>query len=412
MTKPRFPIEVPFRLFVAMTFAGTITFHILGLGLHTYIGRQKNALVTKIERLAEIRSQLLGIEAGLAVFRDRLTSVTEDSTHLTAVSSRRLFPQIRVITFLLRDLSQSGSREAGGLTQSWREASDFFSRCPSGVLPIRLCLGQSSVRFAAFGEFLASTRQEVSRHLLRVERWQSRLEHWDTVLYWLTTVLGLLFMALGWRNVVLQVGSPIEDVTRYLETLQEKAPESSSLPALFSIRELRILKESMRGAHKDSLTGLLTRQAFATILKREWEGDGWCEKALAVALFDIDHLRMTNESAGMAGGDEILRQVAGIIREEVHPGDIVGRWGDDEFIVLSYGLTEQELKEFMEKIREKVAGIRFEESGGRAVRVSGGGGLKGDEDDWTSLVRKVEESLSQAKVAGGDRAVLRSEVES
>jgi diguanylate cyclase (GGDEF)-like protein len=219
-------------------------------------------------------------------------------------------------------------------------------------------------------------------------------------------------MALGWRNVVLQVGSPIEDVTRYLETLQEKVPEPPSLPTLFSIRELRILKENMRGVHKDSLTGLLTRQAFATILKREWEGNEWCEKVLAVSLFDIDHLHAINEAVGLAAGDAILQRVAAIILENVPPGDIVGRWGDDEFIVLTYGLTEAELKRFMEKIREKVAAIRFEDLGGRAVEVSGGGGLKGDEDDWTTLVRKAEDALSQAKVAGGDRVLLRSEVES
>lgn len=409
MTNKRFPMEVPFRVFVAITFAGTITFHILGLGLHTYIGRQKNALVTRIERLAEIRSQLLGIEAGLAILRDRLSSVPGEPSRLTADSSRRFLPQIRVIALLIRDLSQSGSREAVALGENWRKATDLFVQCQRGTpSSMDACLGRAAKRLAAFGNSLAATRREVSLDLSHVERWQSRLDHWDTVLYWLTTVLGLLFMALGWRNVVLQVGSPIEDVTRYLETLQEKAPESSSLPALFSIRELRILKESMRGVHKDPLTALLTRRAIVTLLEREWEGSEWCGKALAISLFDIDHLRSINEAAGYAAGDKLLHQVAGLVSEAVRFGDIVGRWGEDEFIVLTYGRSESEVRSFMDGVREKVAGINSGALGAQPIRVSGGGGLKGDEDDWTSLVRRAEEALAQAKLAGGNRIVLRS----
>ncbi len=409
MTKPRFPIEVPFRLFVAITFAGSITFHVLGLGVHTYIGHRKNALVARIERLAEIRSQLLGVEAGLAVFRDRLTSVTLGSAPPSPDFARRLFPQIRVMTLLLRDLAQTGGRETGALSRNWREAADFFSRCAQGHGSIADCLRDSSGRFQSFGRALAVTSQDVSRHLFRVERWQSRLDHWDTVLYWLTTVLGLLFMALGWRNVVLQVGNPIEDVARYLETLQEKAlhPASFTLPALFSIRELRILKEGMRGVHKDSLTGVLTRQAIVTLLRREWEGEKRGDRGLSVVLFDIDHLRSLNEAGGYAAGDRLLRQVAGIVSDTVTEGSVVGRWGEDAFIVLAYGQSPTEVATFMEKIRKQVAECLSHAPWGSPVHVSGGGGLQTDEDDWTMIVRRAEEALLEAKSSGGDRIVLR-----
>ena len=57
MKKWPIPIEVSFRTFVAITFAGSIFFHVVGLGLHSYLNGQKKALIGKIESLAEAESK-------------------------------------------------------------------------------------------------------------------------------------------------------------------------------------------------------------------------------------------------------------------------------------------------------------------------------------------------------------------
>ena len=399
MQKPLIPLEVPFRVFVALTFAGTITFHILGLGIHTAIGHQKNALVTKIETLAEVKSQLLGVEAGLSVLEDRLR-VSEEKAKEPGGREGPVppLPQVRVMTLLLQNLPEAGAREGIHLASQWQGIAEGFNRClGGGVGRVEGCLRKVSGLLPDFGRALARTREEVIRHLSHVEKWQSRLERWDTILYWLTTVLGLLFMALGWRNVVLQVGNPIKDVAQYLEGVQEKEFSGGSrLPALFSIRELRILKENMRNVHHDSLTGLLTRQALALVLRQEMTLAAGRGTPLAVICLDMDHLSRVNDRFGEETGDRLLRQAGKTLAANLRSGESCGRWNGDRFLLVSPSLSGEMARARLGEIREILAfPLPPDSEGERRMSVSGGVALFREGLSLESLVREAKESLSR-----------------
>ena len=398
MQKTLIPLEVPFRVFVALTFAGTITFHILGLGIHTAIGRQKNALVTKIETLAEVKSQLLGVEAGLSVLEDRLRVSEEKVEGSGEKSSVPLIPQVRVMTLLLQNLPEAGAREGVPLAFKWQGISEGFNRCLGGGGGLAEgCLRKVSGLLPDFGRALARTREAVIQHLSRVEKWQSRLERWDTILYWLTTVLGLLFMALGWRNVVLQVGNPIKDVAQYMEGVQEKESSGGSrLPALFSIRELRILKENMRNVHHDSLTGLLTRQALSLVLRQEMTLAAGRGTPLAVICLEMDHLSRVNERFGEETGDRLLRQAGKILTDNLRPGESCGRWNGNRFLLVAPSLSEEKARTRLGEILETLNfPLPPEAEGDRRMSVSGGVALYREGLSLESLVREAKESLGR-----------------
>lgn len=104
-------------------------------------------------------------------------------------------------------------------------------------------------------------------------------------------------------------------------------------------------------ANIDAVTGLNNRHFMeefgSKIVKDSIENN----EGVALALLDIDHFKKINDGSGHSSGDEVLRQVAGLIKSMRHPGDIVARFGGDEIILLMSGCEHSDVEERMEEIR-------------------------------------------------------------
>ncbi len=94
-------------------------------------------------------------------------------------------------------------------------------------------------------------------------------------------------------------------------------------------RELELVHD----AEHEPLTGLWNRSGFSRLLERAWdERTGIGE--LAVLFVDLDGFKLANDIHGHDAGDEVLVHVGQRLRQVVRTGDVVGRWGGDEFVVL------------------------------------------------------------------------------
>jgi diguanylate cyclase (GGDEF)-like protein/PAS domain S-box-containing protein len=179
----------------------------------------------------------------------------------------------------------------------------------------------------------------------------------------------------------------------------------SFLDATAAVMAASDLDRARRDALTDDLTGLPNRRMFDGALSGRLENlrrYGW---AFGLLIVDIDLFKSVNDKHGHAAGDAVLASVAKTIVGAIRAGDVVARWGGEEFAVLVEASDTAGLVDAAERIRILVARshARFE---GRQlpVTVSLGGSLAGPDDSAESLFARTDEALYAAKRAGRNRA--------
>ncbi len=119
---------------------------------------------------------------------------------------------------------------------------------------------------------------------------------------------------------------------------------------------------------------------------------------------DIDHFKAVNDKYGHAFGDAVLAGVGATLHGAVRAGDIVARWGGEEFAVLVEAPDDAGLIDAAERLRVLVAQSEVRLAGlSSKVRVSVGGARAVAEDSAESLFARADAALYRAKHAGRNR---------
>ncbi len=114
---------------------------------------------------------------------------------------------------------------------------------------------------------------------------------------------------------------------------------------------------------------------------------------------------MVNDNEGHGIGDRALRCIAAAIRMDLRPGDVFGRWGGEEFLVLLPGTPADVAQSIGERLRSEVAGTPVSSEDGRRVpmTVSVGIAVAESHDVPGTLVARADAALYRAKSAGRNR---------
>jgi diguanylate cyclase (GGDEF)-like protein len=154
-----------------------------------------------------------------------------------------------------------------------------------------------------------------------------------------------------------------------------------------------------RLAHTDPLTGLPNRRTLDRLLELELARVGRQGQPLSIALFGIDGFTEIVIAGGNAAGDDALRRVSQILAESVRLVDNIGRFSNDEFILVAPGPDGPIVAQ---RLVKKIAALPPVH--GKSIRVSAGIAVyPTDGRTPEELVATAEKALRVAREAGGDR---------
>lgn len=163
-------------------------------------------------------------------------------------------------------------------------------------------------------------------------------------------------------------------------------------------RELRSL------IMRDSLTGLLNHSAVKEALAREIARARRTGTPLSLAMIDIDFFKQINDGHGHPVGDQVIRALSRLLQQRLRRGDIIGRYGGEEFAVIMPGTPATGASGALDTIRESFARVRhYAETHEFNSSFSAGIAELDGDADADALLRMADEALYQAKRDGRNR---------
>jgi len=154
-------------------------------------------------------------------------------------------------------------------------------------------------------------------------------------------------------------------------------------------------------ATTDPLTGLPNRRALDECLQAALAAAQRHGEPVSVALIDVDHFKRVNDRYGHAAGDRVLVQLGHRLAADLRASDRLGRWGGEEFLLVSGHTPLAAALELAERLRASVAGFSF--GHGEPVTVSVGVAQVRQGDDAERLLERADAALYRAKDAGRNR---------
>jgi diguanylate cyclase (GGDEF)-like protein len=172
------------------------------------------------------------------------------------------------------------------------------------------------------------------------------------------------------------------------------------------ITNLRHRRQLLRLATEDNLTGMPNRGRTMELARAALEAAAAQQRPLTVAVIDLDHFKTINDRCGHAAGDHVLREFARVSRGSLRAGDILGRWGGEEFLLVLPDTTLDAALASVERLR--VLALAIEVPGAdreMQLRVTFSAGLATTAEGARSLdeiIARADAALYQAKNEGRD----------
>ena len=218
------------------------------------------------------------------------------------------------------------------------------------------------------------------------------------------------------RNAVLQHQLELtqERATRQTETLRWVAAAATAgvlVIALLSyilVTNLRYRRQLMRLATEDNLTGMPNRGRTAELATAALAAAAAAAQTrpLTVAIMDLDHFKTINDRCGHATGDHVLKEFARVSRGSLRAGDILGRWGGEEFLLILPDTTLDAALASVERLRVLALAIQVPRTdNGQPIHVTFSAGLATTADGARSLdeiIARADAALYEAKNEGRD----------
>jgi diguanylate cyclase (GGDEF)-like protein len=314
---------------------------------------------------------------------------------------------------LIRDATEEGCHRIALLARSNRgTALVRVGRYEEGIAFLEAVLGDLSA--AGLWSDMGAAKGSIATGHLKLGRFERAIEVFREALGHLGDS-STAFQREVWDGIAAAhegLDQPREALAaiKSARALEAKLADSSAVARLekHEVRAdmAKVTQELSRLADEDSLTGLANRRAAERTLRFALEGGK--PASLALLFMDLDHFKAINDRFGHAMGDRVLRECAQLMRQGSRSGDIVARWGGEEFLLVLMGSDAARAMEIAERLR--VAVERFDWTAlDPALAVTLSIGLASSSEapagDAVALLDLADTRVYAAKAGGRNRVV-------
>lgn len=216
-------------------------------------------------------------------------------------------------------------------------------------------------------------------------------------------------------------GDPKVLISKLVDELLKATSRATSLKSNFvkTSQELDQVRETLarsdKSARTDSLTGLSNRRGLDEQMKVAQIRAMETGKPLSIMLVDIDHFKRFNDTYGHQIGDQVLRLVSGVFKEQLREDDFPARYGGEEMIGVLENTKLETARAIAERVRNKISERKMtkrstgEELGKLSVSIGVAEFQPGE--SVGDLIERADRALYQAKRTGRNRTVAETELE-
>lgn len=245
--------------------------------------------------------------------------------------------------------------------------------------------------------------------------------------FWFPTLYASIVFILGVdRGLRIAIGHFVLAVLIGVPFLIARVTDGSAFHAIYSLSQLylssavlistvvifvrysesmvRAKAEMEHLAHTDHVTNLGNRRQMERFLVQELTRSERYGEDVSVLLLDLDHFKLVNDIHGHAVGDEVLREIGGLLLAESRTTDHIGRWGGEEFILILPRTSRDAAMVLAQRIVERVHAHDFGEVG--KITLSAGAASRELGESLQHLLKRADEALYQAKQTGRNRSVV------
>lgn len=209
------------------------------------------------------------------------------------------------------------------------------------------------------------------------------------------------------RLAVLLLGPRLNDGSYGPAELELAA--TLSFAAAIALKNAHLVEQLQTAANTDELTALLNRRALEERLGAELARSTRHELDTSIILLDLDNFKLVNDSGGHAAGDDLLRGVGRLLKEQCRQPDVVGRLGGDEFLVILPMTTPREAMVLVGRVQARLAGLAALGQGHPIAVSIGVAAAPRHGTTVSSLMAAADAAMYKAKRAGGNRAEIAGE---
>lgn len=293
--------------------------------------------ITELNRLAISFNQM---KEQLGRTLDTLTTEVEERKR-----AEKLTIQIAAELQVTLDTVTVGISQIKGRKVEWANAAhdEMFGYSNSGTH------GMDTSLFYPNGEIFEQFRKEANAQLILGKTFskEMQMQKQDGSLFWCSLTGRLV-----------NVNSPSEGAIWMLQDITERRHIEEQLSDARDLLE-QALERERHLARTDELTGIKNRRHIFELAELKFGTAQRYKQPLTMIMFDIDHFKKVNDTWGHVVGDQILIKVTQVVLAEMRNVDLLGRYGGEEFIILSPMTSAQQAYALAERIRIKVEALRL-----------------------------------------------------